>query len=175
MEKFFVKEIRKMQGSLIAFGLTNDILKQEIEKNNNINTCYLLDSTSNFNKKKLTIFNRGKTVNIKKIKRVFKKKRIDNVIANYQTIKPFLKTFIRDSVYINKNKLYIYGAEEDYEDLIQRYKRYTSEIEVKKEKDYFIIIIDNNNTTNNKIKDIIYWWKDTFTSIADFLTVILVN
>lgn len=175
MEKYFLKEIKKMQGSLIAFGLTNDKLKQEIEKNDNINTCYLLDSTSNFNKKKLKIFNRGKTINIKKIKKIFKKKRIDNVIANYQTIKPFLKTFVRDSVYINKNKLYIYGTKEDYDDIIQRYKRYTNKIEVKKENDYFIIIINNIDTTNNKIKDICYWWKDTFTSIADFLTVILVN
>ena len=175
MEKFFVKEIRQMYGSLIAFGLTDEKLKHEIEKNDAINTCYLLDSTSNFNKKKLKIFNRGKTINIKKIKKVFKKKRIDNIIANYQTIKPFLKTFVRDSVYINKNKLYIYGTKEDYEDIIQRYKRYTDKIEIKKEKDYFVIIIDNTNTSNKKIKDIIYWWKDTFTSIADFLTVILVN
>lgn len=175
MEKFLIQEIRQMQGSLIGFGITSEKMKQEIQDNDKINTCYLLDSTSGFNKKKMKIFSKGKTINIKKIKKVFKKKRIDNIISNYETIKPFLKTFVRDSVYINKNKLYIYGTKEDYEDLIQKYKRYTDNIVVKKEKDYFIIIIDNKDTTNNKIKDIIYWWKDTFSSIADFLTLILVN
>ena len=175
MEKYLLKEIKNMEGSIIGFGLTSEKIKEEIQNNNKINTCYLLDSSSNFNKEKMKIFNKGKTINIKKIKKVFKKKRIDNIIANIETINPFLKTFIRDSVYINKNKLYIYGTKENYEIIIERYKRYTNDIEIKKEKNKFLIIINNSKTQNNKIKDIIYWWKDTFSAIADFLTLILVN
>ena len=42
-------------------------------------------------------------------------------------------------------------------------------------KDKIIIVINNSKSTNNKIKDIGYWWNDTFSSMADILTSILVN
>lgn len=175
MDTYIIEKIKKMEGTLIGIGIENKKIKEEIQNNSNIKTCYLLEKfPSILSKKKFQIFN-NKTVNIKKIKKVFKKKRIDNIICNYETVKPFLKTFVRDSVYINKNKLYIYGEKEDIEKIVERYKRYTDEIEIKKEQDSFLIIVDNKNTSNKKITDIKYWWIDTLNNIADILTAILVN
>lgn len=176
MEKFLLTKIKSMQGSLIGIGIESEKIKKAIQNNNGIETCYLLEETSsNFNKKKLKLKEKGRTINIKKIRKTFKKKRIDNVICNYQTVKPFLKTFVRDSVYINKGYLFIYGTKEELEDLKNRYQRYTTNIQLTEEKDSAVLIIDNRNTKNNRLKDMGFWWKDTGTSIADFLTLILVN
>ena len=176
MNEYLIAEIKKMSGNLIGIGVNNEKIKNAILKNDQIMNCYLLDKgNSSWGKKKFQIFNRGKTINIKKIKKVFKKKRIDNLICNYQIIDPFLKTFVRDSVYINKNKLYIYGPKENLTELKNKYQRYTENIKMIEKKDGYILVVDNTNTTNNKIKDILYWWQDTLAQLANFLTAILVN
>ncbi|MBR3362360.1 MAG: hypothetical protein IKG40_00370 [Bacilli bacterium] len=175
METKLIKEIKSMKGTTLGIGINSEKIKNAINNNSNIKTCYLLEESSSFNKKKFKIFENTKTINIKKIKKVFKKKRIDNLICNYQTIKPFIKTFVRDSVFINKGKLYIYGSEKNFDEIINKYKRYTEDIKIEKDKDNFLIIINNQNTVNKKIKDIKYWWQDTLNSIADILTSILVN
>ena len=174
MEKL-IEYVNKMQGTTVGIGINNEKIKSAIEKNKNIKTCYLLEETSSFNKKKMKIFEKSKTVNIKKIKKVFKKKRIENLICNYKTISPFLKTFVRNSVFINKGKSYIYGKKENYDELINKYKRYTDDIKIEKNSDEFLIVINNQNTVNKKTKDIKYWWQDTLNNIADLLTNILVN
>ncbi len=176
MEKFILKKIKTMQGSLLGIGIQSEKIKEAIQNNKNILTCYLLEeSSSPLNKKKLKLKEKKRTINIKKIKKVFKKKRIDNIICSYQTIKPFLKTFVRDSVYINKGDLYIYGSKDDLYELKNKYQRYTTNIEIKEEKTTSVLIVNNQTTKNNRLKDIGYWWLDTGTAIADFLTMILVN
>ena len=176
MDKYLIEQIKKMKGVTLGVGIDNEKIKEAIQNNNDIQICYLLEeSKSLLNKKKMKIFNNNKTINIKKIRKTFKKKRINNLICNYKTIKPFLKTFVRDSVYINKNSLYIYGTNEEHEEIVKRYKRYTTNIKTEKNKENFLIFVNNENSKNNKIKDIGYWWKDTFSNIADILTQILVN
>ena len=179
MEKILLEKIKQMSGTTLGIGLNKQNLLTAIEKNNKIETCYLLESplkkTGILGRKKLYFNKKLKKINIKKIKKIFKHKRIENLICNYETISPFLKTFVRDSVYINKGKTYIYGEEEAVEAIINKYKRYTSNIIVEKSRQEFLIIIDNTNTKNKKTKDILYWWKDTFENILDFLTTLLVN
>ncbi len=176
MEKYLIREVKKLEGNLLGLGINNDKIKDAIKTNNKILNCYLLEETpSVFKKNKIQLINKQKKINIKKITKTFKKKRIDNTICNFKTISPFLKTFIRDSIYMNKNNIYIYGTDEDYDLIIKRYKRYTKDIEVKKEKNSFLLIINTKNTKTSKIKDIGYWWKDTLENIVDALTALLVN
>lgn len=176
MEIFLQNRIKNMTGSLLGIGITSEKLKNAITNNNKITLCNLLEDTpKGIGKKKFNIINKPRTINIKKIKKVFRKKRVDNIICNYNTIKQFQKTFVRDSVYINKGKLYIYGNKEDLENIKQKYERYTKDIELKNKNKDYILIINNENTKNNKIKDIVYWWIDTANSFIDFLTLILVN
>ena len=176
MDNYLEKQIKNMSGSLLGIGITSEKLKNTINNNNKITICNLLEENSkSTNKKKFSILNKPRTINIKKIKKVFRKKRVDNIICNINTIKKFQKTFVRDSVYINKNKLYIFGDKQELETIKEKYERYTNEVELKKENKDYILIINNENTKNNKIKDIGYWWKDTATSFLDFLTLLLVN
>lgn len=176
MENYLTKEIKNMEGTTLGIGIDNEKIKSAIKNNDKITTCYLLEENpSKLNKKKMKLFEKSRTVNIKKIRKTFKKKRINNLICNYKTIKPFLKTFVRDSVYINKNNIYIYGTNEDYNELTKKYKRYTNNIKIEKQKESFVIIIDSTDIQNKKSQDIKYWWIDTFANIADTLTAILVN
>lgn len=176
MEKFILKEVRKMKGTLLGIGIENEKVCEGITANNKIINCYLLEEIPSLvSKNKLRLSLRQKKINIKKIKKVFKKKRIDNIICNYKIVKPYLKTFIRDSIYICKGKTYIYGKKEDYEEIVNRYKRYTNKIEVIKEKNEFIIVVDTEEAQNKKTKDILYWWQDTMNNIIDTITSLLVN
>lgn len=176
MENYLLKEIKQMQGTLLGIGITSEKIKKAIENNKNITICNLLEKPEKqTNKKKLKIKNKTRTINIKKIKKTFRKKRIESIICNEEIITPFLKTFVRDSVYINKGKLYIYGKKQTLETIKEKYQRYTNDIQLIENKNSNILIINNKNTKNNKIKDIGYWWKDTATSFLDLLTLILTN
>ena len=88
-----------------------------------------------------------------------------------------MKTFIRDSVYINRDVLYIYNIKNDElkDDLIKKYKRYNTKIEVIKDKDYTILKIDNKKSKTNKIKDIKYSIIDAAISIFNIISDLLLN
>ncbi len=177
---FIIKEIKKMNGKFLGIGITSEKVKNEIISNNKLSFYELLEEPKNklFNPKKLRKNNQKKIhkkVNIKKIKKRYKKKKIDYIICNFHTISKFTKTFVRDSIYINKGYLYIYGTKEQLLSIKEKYLRYTNDIKLKKDKDIYVLIVNNTNTKNHKLKDIAYWWKDTITNILDFLTVLLVN
>ena len=92
-------------------------------------------------------------------------------------MKKYLKTFIRDSIYINKDMLYIYNIkdEELKEELIKKYKRYNTKIEEIKDKNNIILKIDNKNSKTNKIKDIKYMIIDTLISLFNLISDLLLN
>ncbi len=176
MERFLLSEVKKMEGSLLAIGLTNDKIKNAIIENDKITICNLLEEPAKgFRKYNFLANAKARKVNIKKLRKTFKKKKTNNIICDYKTIREFTKWFVRDSVYINNGKLYIYGKKEELEKIIKKYNRYTSDARITKEKDGCILIVNNENTKNNKIKDMGYWFKDTGETILDALTLILAN
>ena len=152
MDDFILNEIKKMEGTLLRIGLHNEKFKTAINKNAKIITCNLLEEPhKNFGKKKFKVNESTKTINIKKLRKVFHKKKIDNIICNLKTIKPFLKAFIKNSVYINKHTLYIYGDKNEIKDLICKYKRYTRKIKVEEYNPKAVLIVDNTNTKIHSI------------------------
>lgn len=177
---YLVNEIKKMQGTVLGIGITDEKLKYAIKSNSNILSFELLEEPKSkiFNPKKFKTEKckkRQKKVNIKKIRKRYKKKRIDNIICGYKNVSKFAKTFVRDSIYINKGYLYMYGSKEELENIKEKYARYTTDIKLVKEKNIYILVANNSNTKNNKLKDIAYWWKDTVTDVLDFLTILLAN
>lgn len=173
-----LKNISKnLSGKVLVIGLENKTALQVLDKNENIVELY----TMNFNGKKKTKDKtrgrRGKTISIKKIRKVFKKKRIDYIICNIEDINKFLRTFIRDSVYINKTKLYIYGNKDilDSELIEKRYKRYNTNIVITEYNQELLIEIDNSNAYNNKIKDIFYNISDIGYDMLNVVGDLLIN
>ena len=149
---------KRINGNVITIGLDYKTVEDTINKNDNINNLYIMSFNGKKKSKSKNRGRRGKTISIKKIRRIFKKKRIDYIICNIEDVNKFLRSFIRNSIYINKNKLYIYGNKDniDIELLEKRYKRYTSKINITEYSKDILFEIDNEGVYNSWCKDIIY-------------------
>ncbi len=177
MDKELLKIVKKMDGSLLGIGIEKEKILDEINKNDKILTCFLLENNKKGVKSKLSFSGRRKKANIKKLKKTFGKKRLNNVICNYEYSKKFMRQFVPGSVSVNNGKLYLYGTinEEELEGTLKKYNRYTSDVEIKKIKDQYLIIVNNENTKNNFFKDKLYSIKDLGEKFIDILTNLLIN
>ncbi len=177
MKEEILKIIDNMQGSLLGIGIDDETMLEKIENNSNINLCYILSNGGKGKNKKFKLFKKGrsKKVNIKKLKKYFNKKSIDNILCDYRVVKRFIRSFMSGSIYINKKKLYIYGDLKDLKSLKERYERYTKDIELIKNKKSFLLIVNNEKTKTNILKDLIYKITDLLNDSIDYLTDLLVN
>ena len=174
MNKELLKISKCLSGNVLGIGLKDDKLVDSLYNNDLILDLTLLDPYKKNNKKlslKKSSTKKMKSINIKKIKKKFKHKKVDFIICNNEDIKKYYRTFIRDSVYINKKILYIYGNKNDIdiEDIMNKYKRYDVKIELINFKDSFIIKIDNSNSDNIWLRDKLYYIYDTLVYIRDII------
>lgn len=174
-----LKKISKeVSGNVITIGLEYKTVLDELDKNEKIKELYSMQFNG---KKKIKNKEKGKkrnkVVSIKKIRKIFKKKRIDYIICNIEDITRFLRTFIRDSVYINKSKLYIYGSKNniDLELIEKRYNRYNVIINVTEYEKEVLVEIDNTKAFNKFFKDIFYNIIDILYSIYNIIGDLLIN
>lgn len=169
--------IKKIEGNVLTVCL-DDKLMDSFNNNNKIN-LYSIDSNKNKSKlknnnKRKT--NKGKTIKIKKLRKYLNKKSVDYLFCNMNEIFKYYKYFIKDSIYLNNNKLYIYADKEIDKDLIiKNYERYKVKIEYTEYKNGYLLIIDNTQSKNNFFKDKIYFIKDTFYNIAETIGNILIG
>lgn len=176
-----ISELRNIckdfSGSVLTIGVDYPTVNQVLEKNDKINKNFSMSFNGKKRTRKYEKGSRGKIVSIKKIRKIFKQKRIDYILCNIEDIGKFLRTFIRDSVYINKNKLYIYGYKKDIDlELIEeRYGRYNTKIEILEIDNQLLIIIDNTNSKNNKFKDFFYNISDIGYSLVNVIGDILIS
>lgn len=169
--------IKASEGNVLAVCLDNNLI-QKFDKNNKVN-LYSIDSgkTSGiFGKQSKKTTNRGKTINIKRLRKYINKNSVDILICNMNEMFKYYKYFIKDSIYLNNNKIYIYATNEiDKEFIIRKYKRYNVSINETDYKNGFIITIDNTKGKNKFIKDKLYFIKDTLYNLAELIGNILVS
>lgn len=176
MNNKILEIVSQLKGSLLGVGITDTNILDAIENNDDIHTCYILSNLSLTGKKfSMTKHGRSKKINIKKLRKKFKKKSLNNIICNYDIIKQFQRSFVPNSVYLNNGYLYIYGKKKEIESLKQKYQRYTNDIEIIENKDGFIMKINNQNTKNNFFKDTLFKIKDFGNDTLEFLTDLLIN
>ena len=178
MNKELIKIIKKLSGSVLTIGLDDELIN-ELEKNSKI---LELDEINLTSRKKGEVKRsnlkglKGKKINIKKLRKIYNKKRTNYILCNYEILKRYMRYFIKDSVYINNKTLYLYGTSiKDVKNIITKYKRYNVLIKPTENKDYFILEIDNSNSKNNFFKDILYFIFDTFELISDLIGNFLIN
>lgn len=205
MEQTIIKKIKKMEGTFLGIGIENSKIIETIKNHDFTEIMFLegkntftpVAKTKNKSHKKnlfksdhtikgektkeksylakLFEFNGKETANVKKLRKSFKKKKIKNIICNYEYIKNYTKQFVRDSVYLNSGSIYIYGSKEDISDIISKYKRYTKKIEEIEDEKEFLLIVDNSKAKNNKIKDLGYYIYDTGVSVANVIADLLIG
>lgn len=175
IENYLIKKIKGIRGQVIAIGCTDPIL-DALGKNNGIHTCYVLNNTSRISGKyKSSGF--MKSVNIKKFKRKFKKKRTNVMIVDSLDVIEFSKRFVPSSVYIAKETIYVYAkaSDEKTEEMILKYHRYQAPVEEIKLQDGIIYRIDCTNTKQSRISDFGYLIKDTIDRVIDLVGDYLIN
>ncbi len=163
-EKKLYSIIKKLQGNVLIIGVEDEQLLVAISENPNISKCNLLNAITNNFKERKKMRGRKKNFQIRKLRKKFHKKKVDDILCNIEDIYPYLKTFVKDSVYINRGKLYFYGEKGKYdlEKTLRKYKKYQAKVEQKFEGNYFFITISNEHSKTNKLKDI--WF-----SISEFM------
>lgn len=162
-----LKEIFKtINGNLLLIGNYSDKIINTIEQNKNILVCDQLSNNDNSSKKG----NKGKNkkINIKKIKKYYKRKNINNSVIDFEQVLPYKNTFIKDSSYITKNKIIII-AKEDNDLIYKMYSRYTKNINKVDCLDGNIYVIETAKIKKKPIMNIIYLIQDTF---IDIITIV---
>lgn len=158
-----LKEIIKvMNGKLLLVGNYSNKLKEIIDNNENILFCDELTSNVVDGKGK----GKTKKLNIKKIKKHYKKNKINNTIVNFEEVKEYKNTFVKDSTYITKGNIIVIDKNSD-ETIFNMYKRYTKDIKIINCLDGKIFVINSSKAKNNKIKDMYYFIHDLIIDIFD--------
>lgn len=175
MKNELLLKIKEINGNVLVIGISDQKVIKAVEANENIIVCNFLDS--NMEGKRKIFGKRGKTISIKKIRRVFKKKKIDYIICNLNEISKYLRYFIKDSIFLCKGEVIYIGKFNDYnlDILMKRYQRYNVSINLKENKKEFLLNIDVSKAKNNKMKEIIYFISDILSELSNFISDFLVR
>ncbi len=168
MKQEIKKIIPKLKGEVLIVGLDYEEFDELICKNKNINYCDFL----NFTNKKKKSGKDGQVVNIRKLRKKYKSKKFNYIIVDINDIKDYLKYFIKDSIYLGKNKIYVFNNNEN---VLKMYKRYDVTIKTKKIKNDNYLDIDVSHATNKIIIDKVYFIFDTLINLLDKISDILVS
>lgn len=164
-----------LSGNVLGIGVDFKI-SDLLSSNDRVLECNLLDSSSGGSKGSFSS-SKLKKINIRKLRKVFKKKKVDFILCNVDCIKKYFKTFVKDSIYINKDMLYIYNVSDldVIDELEHKYKRYNVSIEKLKDGKTYILKIDNKKSKTNFFKDCFYFIIDTIVGILNALSNLLLN
>lgn len=157
VEKQLEYLIKNTEGKILGIGLSKNVIAM-IEKNKKITYCDLLNS---FTKKGKESKKKEKLFYIKDLRKKYKKNKLDLIIVDYNEVKKYKKTFIRDSIYICKGQIYVYNADES----VEKYKRYKAVIKTSE-----VVEIDATKAKTNFIKDKIYYVVDTAETLIDYVS-----
>lgn len=168
------KIVKSLNGNLIGIGIKDKSILDEINKNDKIVLCDLLNSVSQTSKN--TDKKSKKKKYVRNLVKRYKKIDIDYMIIDASEINKILKTFIVDSIKICDNKIYIYSDKKYVLNKIdKRYKRYTKNTKLDKYDNGYILEINIENVKVSFIKSKLYLIIDTFSNISDLIADLLIS
>lgn len=174
INKLLEKIIVNINGKVVCIGNLDEFLLKKLGQNTNITYCDLLNCNTNSSGKGKS---KQKSLTMKDFKKFYKKKRINYLICDINEIKKHLPMFLQSSIYINKDKIYIYGSKNDYDvqKLQKKYKRYNVQINLTEKNDDFVLEVNTNNAKNKFFKDKIYFIIDNLEIFIDKIGDIIIS
>ena len=120
---------------------------------------------------------KGKSVRIKKFRKLFKKKSIEYVIIDLNNVYDYYKYMASNSIYICKKKIYIYGNSDfiTAEGVAKKFLRYTKNVKYIQNDTEYVVIVDCDNTKFSWFKEKLYVIIDTFHNLGDMISYILTS
>ena len=181
MEKL-EKVLKKLKGSILIIGYDdNDKMVKELRENKDIIQLYTLNNkrsnsvfSKNSKKKRL---NKSKTISIKKLKKELKKDKFDYILCNFEVILPFFRSFVKNSILVADKNIFMYVSNDDYdyEEISKRYTRYGCEVVKTFVKTEALFEIKTENIKIPFIKKFLYWFRDVFYDIVEFVGNIMIG
>lgn len=176
--KRIIDDINTFKGNILCIGVDNDKILSNLKKNKNIGLFELNRGTSNkiFGKRKIND-NNGKSIPIKKFRKVFKKKSLDYIIINLNSVYDYQKYIASNVVYLCKKKVYIYGTSDIINSsyVARKYKRYNTKIECIDDSNNYCVIVDCSCAKYNWFKEKFYIIIDSFINLGDMITYFLTS
>ncbi len=169
IETKLINLIKDVTGDVILIGISFNSFLKAAKENKEISKLHLLKSIEFGDEENKSFFEKI-DLPLNKIKKKYKKNKIDYIFIDYNHIKNYLKSFIKDSIYINNKKIYIvFDNEDDLIKVSNKYKMFNSEVTYSKEGKSYLLRIDNTNVKSNKIKDKIVELKEVLNYLLDLL------
>ncbi len=158
IEKVLLDSIKRMDGFVLGFGDFSEKITSTIDKLNSITEFTILSggkiSSDGGSGKKTKL----KKILYKKIKKKFKNKNVNYIIASYEELEGYKRRFISDSLYLVNKGIYIYVNDEDIDINVikRRYERYNEIVEIIECRDGFVLHIEKKKYKKNIIRDKFY-------------------
>lgn len=177
--KRILSDIKNFKGNVLCIGVTDKKIMSLLNKNNKIGIYELSREKPRrfFGSKKRMKISKGKTVKIKKFRKLFKKKSMEYLIIDLNSIFDHYKFIASNSIYVCCRKIYIYGNS-DYisaKMVAKKFERYNTKIErIQLDKEY-LVIVDCKKAKYSYIKEKIYLIIDTFHNLGDMISYFLTS
>ena len=177
--KRLLEDIKTFEGSVTLVAVNDNKIKRVLSKNNNINIFELNrpERGKILSRKKKLKSSSGKKVNIKKFRKIFKKKSVDYLVIDLNNVFDYYKYMASNSIYICNKKIYIYGNS-DYvtaKDVGKKFKRYTKNIECIQIDNDYLVIVDCKGTKYKYFKEKFYLIIDSFLNLGDMISYFLTS
>ena len=174
-----LEDIHLLKGNVLCICVEDGRILSRLNKNNNIAIFELerFKKRKIFTRDKRVSNKKGKSVKIKKFRKLFKKKSIDYTIIDLNNVYDYYKYIASNAIYVCKNKIYIYGNSDmiDSDSVAKKYLRYTKNVKKIQNGTEYIVIVDCANTKFNLIKEKFYVVVDTFHNLGDMISYILTS
>lgn len=174
IEQIINQKIEEGKGNVLAICPTDSMITS-LEKNDAITVCDVLSNPKQNGEGKRTF--RQKTFNFKKMRKKFKKKRKDMIIGEVTELSRYMKTFVRDSIYITKGTIFLFiqNPDYDYDLLVKRYKRFGIDCVIEKCDDGILFTMEVGQAKNHFWKEKIYYIIDILIEMIDLIGDVLIN
>jgi hypothetical protein len=160
-------KLKQIQGNVLCIGVSDEKLIKEIEKNKKIKTCDSIHNIKNKPKtqRKLIMKRQLITINIFKLKKTYKKTKLNYIFCNINDSFEYLEYILKDSLILIENECIFYGDISYLEELNEKLKRYHCKIRTEKDKLMFMIVLSKIKTTT--LKNNCYFILDKSEKIVD--------
>lgn len=178
LKKYLTELLGSLTGNVILIGVKDQKLLTMMEESQQIQQCYFLNSSSKAEQKKARwSLRRHANIPISKFRKRFKKKRIDTIVCDVREMQNLFSTFVKDSVYICKGKIYYYGSKKNLNipSLKERYGRYQVTFEEIDLKDSHMFVVDVSKAKSRRLQELWYKLKDILQQASDLASDFLVN
>ena len=166
------KIIKSLEGSVVAFGFKTEKFSSILNSNDKITTFDVLEGIA---KKRKNKKGKQKTININSLRKKYKKKKINTILIDVDVMDKYMIYLIKETIYIGKDKLYLFGSKENVEKCLIKYKRYNILSEEKEYNNKLIVKVDISKSKSYKIKDKLYIIKDKIDIFLAMITDILTS